>query len=171
MLILAMVRIKLISGMCIIGNDVGDRNDSGGVNDVHGFAANDGYRDSKVDCCEDLDGWDGVDNNDGDFDNNDDGVDPSNDANCGNDKSKVDCSEDAAGGDRNSNVDGDPNDYGDGDTNNDGRDSDDSDGESNDGADGHKYGVYDSGCLDSVKNLFRYKQIDLKSFLVPLSIR
>ena len=59
-----------------------------------------------------------------------------------------------------------------GDTNDDGNDSDDSGGESNDGTDGHKYDdVDDGGCLDSVKNCFKYKLVDLESFSLPGSTR
>ena len=44
---------------------------------------------------------------------------------------------------------------------------DDSDGESNNGTDGHKYDSDDDGCLNSVKNCFRNKQIILENFSLP----
>ena len=54
---------------------------------------------------------------------------------------------------------------------NDGRNGDDSDGESNYGADGHRNDDDDGdgGCLDSVKNCFKNKQID--NFKLPISTR
>ena len=50
---------------------------------------------------------------------------------------------------------------------------DDSDGESNDGADGHKNNDDDDdgGCLNSVKNRFRNKQVDLENLSLPISAR
>ena len=44
---------------------------------------------------------------------------------------------------------------------------DDSDGESSDGADGHKNDRDDDdGCLDSVKNFFKNKQINVENFSI-----
>ena len=49
---------------------------------------------------------------------------------------------------------------------------DDSDGESNDGTDGHKHdGDDDDGCLNSVKNCFRNKQIIFENLSLPDSAR
>ena len=74
--------------------------------------------------------------------------------NCGDRRTKVDCSKYIAVDDGNSKSDGDS------DTNDDVKGSDDNDGESNDGPNGHKNdGDDDDGCLSSVKNCFKNKQI------------
>ena len=48
---------------------------------------------------------------------------------------------------------------------------DDSDGESSDGADGHKNDRDDDGCLDSVKNFFKNKQINVENFSISTRCR
>ena len=109
---------------------------------------------------------DGDVDDDGDIDSNID-----NDANSGNSKSKIECSEDTAGDGSNINADGGLNNVCD--TNDDVLGQDDSDGESNDGADGHKNNDDDDdgGCLNSVKNCFRNKQVDLENLSLPISAR
>ena len=59
-----------------------------------------------------------------------------------------------------------------GDTNDDGKGGDNSDVECNERADGYKNdGNHDNGCLNSVKNCFKNKQIDLENFSLPISAR
>ena len=130
-------------------DDVGRVNTNGG--DTAGF----GNGESKFDCGADRDSGDGDDKDDGSVDNDGDAdSDIANDANCCDRRIKVDCSKYIAVDDGNSKSDGDS------DTNDDVKGSDDNDGESNDGPNGHKNdGDDDDGCLSSVKNCFKNKQI------------
>ena len=70
-----------------------------------------------------------------------------------------------------------PNDNSGPDANDDRIDGDNSDGKTNDGADGHRNDEDDDdgGCLDSVKNCFKNKQIDLENFsfssLIPMRLK
>ena len=139
----------------------------GGVNTNGSDDADFGHGDSKFDCGDDRGSGEGGDkddggvNNDGDADSN-----IGNDTNCGDGRSKVDCSKDAVVDDGSSKSDGG------GDANDDGKGGDDSDGESNECADGHKNdGDDDDGCLNSVKNCFKNKQIVLENFSLPVLAR
>ena len=154
-------------------NGGGDSNDDNGAGDVGRVKTNGGddtklgNGDSKFDCSDDTGGGDGDDKDvDGVDDDGDVGHDIGNDANCGDGRSKVDCSKDTAVDDGNGKSDGG------GDTNGNGKEGDHSDGESNDGAGGHKNDYDDGdGCLSSVKNCFKNKQIFLENFSLPDSPR
>ena len=150
-------------------NGGGNSNDDIGVDEVGRVNTNGGddtdlgNGDSKFDCSADRGGGDGDDKDDGGIDDDGDaGCDIGNYANCADGRSKVDCSKDTAVDDGNSKSDGGV------DTNDDGKEGDDSDGESNDGAGGHKNDDDDvDGCLSSVNNCFKNKQIFLENFSLP----
>ena len=142
--------------------------DVGRANTIGGDDADFGNGDTKFHFVDDRGGSDGNDEDEGG--DNDDGVANSsigNDANCGDGRSKVDCSKDTTIDDGNGKS------YGGGDANEDGKGGDDNDDESNDGADGHKNegDDDDDGCLNSIKNYLKNKNIALENFSLPDSAR
>ena len=157
---------NVCNGGCNSNDDVGV-DDVGRVTTNGGHDADFGNSDSKFDCGADRGGGDGDDKDDGGVDDDGDAdSDIGSGADCGDGRSRVDCSKDIAVDDGNSKSDGG------GDTNDDGKGGDNSNSESNNDADGHNNdGDNDDGCLNSVKNCFKNKQIVSENFSLPDTAR